>query len=220
MPDEIRFATDPATASYYEQRAPEYDEWYLSQGLFATRHRPGWDQEVEQLTRLVASLSPARTLDVACGSGFLTRHLHGPTVATDRSRSMARIARQRLSGRAVVVADALALPFRSGSFDRVMTGHFYGHLPPGERSRFLREASRVASELVIIDSAPQPGVPRELVQQRVLNDGSRHQVFKRYLSASELAAEIDGQVIYDGRCFVAARRGTCAKGRRRPDLVR
>ena len=40
--------------------------------------------------------------------------------------------------------DALALPFPTEAFDRVFTGHFYGHLDEDERGRFLAEARRVA----------------------------------------------------------------------------
>jgi len=79
------FARDAATAEYYDQRAAEYDEWYLGDGRFASRDRPGWDAEVADLLRLVRRLAPARTLDVACGSGFLTRHLRGAVVGLDRS---------------------------------------------------------------------------------------------------------------------------------------
>jgi len=57
----------------------------------------------------------------------------------------------------------------------------------------------------VVDSAPRPGVPAELWQERVLNDGSRHRVFKRYLTAAQLAGEIGGQPLLDGRWFVAAR---------------
>jgi ubiquinone/menaquinone biosynthesis C-methylase UbiE len=56
----------------------------------------------------------------------------------------------------VVLGDALRLPFADRSFDRVLTGHFYGHLGPDEREAFLREASRVAAEFVVVDSAYVP----------------------------------------------------------------
>jgi demethylmenaquinone methyltransferase/2-methoxy-6-polyprenyl-1,4-benzoquinol methylase len=199
------FARDPATAAYYDARAAEYDEWYLGRGRFAARERPGWDGEVAALVALVRSLPPARTLDVACGSGFLTRHLPGPVVGLDLSPAMVALTRSRLPSGAALVGNALALPFPGGAFDRVFTGHFYGHLPPSERSAFLAEARRVAGELVVVDSALRPGVATEEWQERVLNDGSRHRVFKRYLSAARLAAEIGGEPLMEGRWFVAAR---------------
>jgi SAM-dependent methyltransferase len=201
----MSFARDPATAAYYDRRAGEYDEWYLGAGRFAERERPGWDAEVAAVVALVEALEPARTLDVACGSGFLTRHLRGFVVGLDQSPAMAALAQSRLPGGLALVGDALALPFADGSFDRVLTGHFYGHLPPDERTAFLAEARRVAGELLVIDSALRDGVEPEVVQERVLNDGSRHQVFKRYLTAEGLAEEIGGEPLVAGTWFVAAR---------------
>ena len=173
--------------------------------MFADRDRPGWGEEVAQLVAAIDALPEARTLDVACGTGFLTRHLRGFVVGVDQSAAMVAITRSRLADARVLVADALSLPFKDGSFERVFTGHFYGHLPPVERDAFLTEARRLAGELVVVDSAPRAGVPRELTQERVLNDGSRHQVFKRFLSGIDLAAEVGGEVLYDGRWFSAAR---------------
>jgi len=199
------FAQDPATARYYDERAAEYDEWYEDRGRFAERDRPGWSAEVDRLVELVAALPAARTLDVACGSGFLTRHLRGVVVGLDQSPSMVALAQSRLPAGVALVGDALDLPFADAAFDRVLTGHFYGHLPASERAAFLAQARRVARELLVIDSALRPGVEPEQTQERVLNDGSRHQVFKRYLNADQLAAEIGGEVVLAGDWFVAAR---------------
>jgi len=198
------FARDPGTAAYYERRAAEYDEWYESLGRFAARPRPGWEAEVDRLCRFVQRLPPARTLDVACGSGFLTRHLRGFVVAVDQSPAMVTLTQRRLPEGIALRGDALDLPFADDSFERVFTGHFYGHLPPGERAAFLAEARRVARELVVVDTALRPGGTPEQQQERILNDGSRHHVFKRFLTADQLAAEIGGQPVLAGDWFVAA----------------
>ena len=204
MVDDAAFATDASTADYYERRAGEYDEWYRGEGRFEERDRPGWDDELVRLTGRLGDLAPARTLDVACGTAYLSRHLRGVVVGTDRSPSMVAIARRRLAGGWAVVGDALALAVADGSFDRVFTGHFYGHLPPEERRRFLAEARRVAPELVVVDSALRPGVEAEQWQERILNDGSRHRVYKRYLTAAQLAGELGGVARFEGDWFVAA----------------
>ena len=142
--------------SYYERRAPEYDDWWLGTGLHAERDRPGWDEEVEALIGALAELPPARTLDVACGILF--------------------------------------------------TGHFYGHLEEAERQRFLAEARRVAGELVVADSALRPEHEPVEVQERVLKDRSRWEVYKRYFTAEGLARELGGgRVVHAGRWFVAMR---------------
>ena len=46
-------------------------------------------------------------------------------------------------------------------------------------------------------------VQPEQWQQRVLDDGSRHRVYKRYFRAGELAEELGGAtVLHEGRWFV------------------
>ena len=187
---------------YYQARAPEYDEWYLGLGKFAARQRPGWHEAVRELQEAVASLPPAGTLDVACGTGFLTRHLAGPVTGLDQSEGMLAIARERVPDGRFVQGDATTtLPFEDGAFERVFTGHFYGHLEPGAREAFVAEARRVAPELVVVDSAW--GGPsrvwgshaREEWQERVLNDGSSFKVFKRYFEADDLVAELGGGTV-------------------------
>ncbi len=159
----------------------------------------------EGLVTLVRSLPPVRTLDVACGTGFLTQHVRGLVVALDQSPAMVATAQRRLPHGVAMVGDGLDLPFADGAFDRVFTSHFYGHLPPRERVTFLASARRVARELVVVDTALRPGIEPEQLQERVLNDGTKHQVFKRFLSSEQLAEEIGGTPLLDGSWFVAAR---------------
>ena len=71
---------DEAMRASYEQRAAEYDDWWLGRGIFAARERPGWHEEVEAVLGAVGALKPRRTLDVACGAAFVTRHLRGVVV--------------------------------------------------------------------------------------------------------------------------------------------
>jgi demethylmenaquinone methyltransferase/2-methoxy-6-polyprenyl-1,4-benzoquinol methylase len=192
--------------AYYDRRAPEYDEWYRGAGRFAERERPGWEQELEALGRALAALPPARTLDVACGTGFLTRHLPGEIVGLDQSEAMLEEARRQAPRATFVQGDALSLPFDDGAFERIFAAHFYGHLEGEERERFLTEARRLAPELVVVDSALREDVEAEEQQERILNDGSRWEVYKRYFTAEELLEELGGgEVVYDGRWFVAVR---------------
>jgi SAM-dependent methyltransferase len=188
---------------YYERRAREYDDWWLGTGVAADRVRPGWDEEVAELVRAVHALPPARVLDVACGTGFLTRHLPGDVVGLDQSASMVAVAAERAPRARIVRGEAVPLPFGDGAFDIVFTGHFYGHLLEGEREAFVREARRVAPRLVVVDSARRPDVPAESWEERVLGDGSRHRVYKRWFTGAELAAELGGgEVLHDGRWFI------------------
>jgi ubiquinone/menaquinone biosynthesis C-methylase UbiE len=195
--------------AYYEARAREYDDWVYGTGLFAERDRPDWHAERERLQDALAALPPARTLDVACGTGWMTQHLPGEIVGIDASESMLEIARERVPDGRFLVGDALSLPFEDRSLDRLVTGHFYGHLEEPERSRFLVEARRVARELVVVDSALHDGVEPEERQERVLNDGSRWEVYKRYFTGEELATDLGGgEVYFAGNWFVAVRSAT------------
>ena len=191
---------------YYEQRAPEYDDWWLGTGLFASRERPGWEADVAALQASLAALAPARTLDVACGTGFLTRHLPGEITGLDQSAGMLEVARARMPGATFVRGDALDPPFEAGAFERVHAGHFYGHLVPEQRTAFLALAARLAGELVITDSALRPGGKAESWEERLLKDGSRHRVYKRWFTAAGLAQELGGgETVHDGPWFVAVR---------------
>jgi ubiquinone/menaquinone biosynthesis C-methylase UbiE len=191
---------------YYDRRAREYDDWYLGTGRFAGRERPGWDDEVVRLLEVVAALPPGRTLDVACGTGFLTRRLHGDVVALDQSEAMLEETRRSAPGATLLRGDALALPVPDRSFDRVFTAHFYGHLDAPSRERFLAEARRVALELVVVDSSRASSGEDEAHQERVLDDGSRWQVYKRWFTAEGLASELGGgETLFAGRWFVAVR---------------
>ena len=192
--------------AYYEARAREYDDWVYGTGLFADRDRLGWHEERGRMEEAVATMPAARTLDIACGTGWLTQHLSGEVVGLDASPSMLEVAAARVPQAEFLVGDALDLPFEDGAFERVTTGHFYGHLEEAERVRFLAETRRVAPDLVVIDSALHDGVEAVEWQERVLNDGSRWEVYKRYFEASELADELgEGDVLFDGNWFVVVR---------------
>ena len=117
---------------------------------------------------------------------------------------MVSIAAARMPGARVVQGDAVPLPFPDASFERVFTANFYGHLLEHEREPFLSEARRVAGELVVLDAHLQDGGKPELWQERTLNDGSRHRVYKRFFTPEGLLAELGGgRVLHAGRWFVA-----------------
>ena len=191
--------------TYYDRRAPEYDDWWLGQGLFADRDRPGWDEEREQLAAVIAGLPPVRTLDVACGTGFLTKHLRGDVVGLDASERMLGLARTQAPHATFIQGDALSLPFEDRAFDRLFTSYFYCHLEEEDRERFLAEAKRVARELVVVASTRGSDDRPERWDERVLNDGSRWSVYKRVFDGLDLARELDGEILFKGRWFLVVR---------------
>jgi len=191
---------------YYDRRAPGYDDWYLGHGRHASRDAAAWQADLDALTATIASLPPCRTLDVACGTGFLTRHLHGDVVALDQSTAMLEEARKAAPRATFVQGDAFALPFPNAAFARLFTGHFYGHLDEDERVRFLDEARRVAHELVVVDAAVRRDHDLEEIQQRDLPDGTVWPVLKRYFTPESLLGELGrGETLHSGPWFVVTR---------------
>jgi demethylmenaquinone methyltransferase/2-methoxy-6-polyprenyl-1,4-benzoquinol methylase len=188
--------------AYYEARAREYDDWWLGDGLYREYDRPGWGEARTELEGWIAGLPPARTLDVACGTGFMTRHLRGDVTGLDQSEGMVAVAREQAPNAAFVVGDALDLPFEDGTFDRLYTGYFYCHLEEDDRRRFLGEARRVARELVVVGSVLRDRAEPERWEERTLKDGTRWQVYKRVFVPSQLAAELGGRVLHENEYFV------------------
>ena len=103
----------------------------------------------EDLAQRVAALRPARVLELAAGTGVVTRALAAalppevPLVATDLNPAMLDEAASMGASRPVEwrQADALALPFEDGTFDAVVC-QFGVMFFPG-KARDFREARRV-----------------------------------------------------------------------------
>lgn len=77
------------------------------------------------LAARVGSRSPSRVLEVAAGTGIVTRALVGlpgvgEVVATDLNPSMVGVGRERVPSARWHSADALALPFAAETFDAVV----------------------------------------------------------------------------------------------------
>jgi ubiquinone/menaquinone biosynthesis C-methylase UbiE len=85
----------------------------------------GGTERAAAAARAIEHLLPAPTrilLDVACGTGIVTRRLSSPgrfVAGVDRSPGMARMAASRLP-HAVILGDATRLPVASGSVDAVV----------------------------------------------------------------------------------------------------
>jgi SAM-dependent methyltransferase len=202
-----RVHTPGPREGYFEALASSYDDWWTRTGRMAnTEHlTPGWQDEVAVLRATIEAFEPVRTLDVGCGTGFLTRWLPGGVVGLDTGEAMLEIARGQAPEATFVRGDALSLPFPDGSFGRLFASHIYGHFDQAERRRFGREARRVAEEIVILDTAGEDR--REgSVQLRGLADGSRWQVFKQPFTPERLIEELGaGEVLHRSAYFVMVR---------------
>lgn len=90
--------------------------------------------------RLMAGLS-GRVLELGAGTGRNGRRHGAATVAVDRDLAFLRRAKAQGLRSELVCADARALPFRDGAFDRAVESLVFCSLPEPERC--LSELSRV-----------------------------------------------------------------------------
>jgi SAM-dependent methyltransferase len=107
----------------------------------------------DDLVARIPATVPGPVLEIACGTGVVTRRLRerlSPTVdlvATDLSPPMLEYARARSAGRPGIAwreADAQRLPFGDGSFAAVVCG--FGFMFAPDRALALREARRVLAD--------------------------------------------------------------------------
>lgn len=120
----------------------------------------------------VAEVPDPRILELGAGHGALSRRLleQHPTARVTVSdvdpESVAAMAASDLGShpRAEVrVIDATAIEAADGAFDLAVFAMSFHHLPPPLAMRVLAEATRVASQLVIVD-LPRPPAPLHLIR--------------------------------------------------------
>ena len=164
-------------------------------------------RRAREIERAVAAMPPARTIDIACGTGWLTQHLPGEITGLDASPSMLEVAAARVPEAEFLVGRRAGAAVRGRVVRpdrRPVTSTDTSRRRIGNGSSPRRAVSR--GELVVIDSALHDGVEPVEQQERVLKDGSRWEVYKRYFVAAELAEELgDGDVLFDGNWFVVVR---------------
>ena len=84
--------------------------------------------------------------------------------------------------------------------------HGFSSFVGGSADPVPTPAGSVAAELVVVDSSQAHSPVAVERQQRILNDGSEWEVYKRFFSGEGLAEELGGgQVLHEGMWFVVVR---------------
>lgn len=181
------------------RHALEYWHW-----LGVPASAPELESEHTQVCEVLRSREQATYLEVGSGPGTFTSALPGKGIALDQSAAALRLLLSRLSGVPAIRADALNLPLRDRSVACVFATHIYGILDELGRDALVKEARRVASRMVVVDSGRPAGVPAEQWQQRTSGlDDKLYNVHRRHFDAQELADELrGGQVLFAGRFYV------------------
>lgn len=119
------------------------------------------EREISLITKGIAQFGlsgPLELLDLPCGTGRLTQALSATghrVTGVDISPMMLSQARQRLSADArdatrLIVGDAESLEFDDDSFDLAISLRLFGHLPPANRMKALKELARVSKIGVVV----------------------------------------------------------------------
>jgi ubiquinone/menaquinone biosynthesis C-methylase UbiE len=138
-----------------ERVRAEYDS-------LATVYEQRWTRYIEATTAATLRRIPLdageRLLDVGCGTGLLLGRLLGRSpfrelTGVDLSPGMVAQARNRLPARVrLLVGDAEALPFPSGSFDVVVSASSFHYWPaPARGLDELRRVLRPGGHLILTD---------------------------------------------------------------------
>jgi SAM-dependent methyltransferase len=128
-------------ASAFSGSVPEFYDRYMGPWLF--------EPYAADLVARLPEGDKLEVLEVACGTGIVTRRLRealpasATLVATDLNEPMVEYARAAVPDPAIVwrQADAQALPFEDGSFDVVVCQFGFMFLP--DKAQGFREARRV-----------------------------------------------------------------------------
>lgn len=128
-------------AARFEGSVPAFYDRFLGGFLF--------EPYAAEIARRLPAGPDARVLEIACGTGILTRHLRrrlpagAELVATDLNEPMIDFARGKLAGESIHwrTADAQELPFKAGVFDAVVCAFGLMFLP--DKPAGFREAHRV-----------------------------------------------------------------------------
>jgi demethylmenaquinone methyltransferase/2-methoxy-6-polyprenyl-1,4-benzoquinol methylase len=205
---------DPVAAmqDYYARRAAIYERVY---------HKPERQAELRTIEAWIrAPFAGRRVLEVACGTGWWTPHAARDALdwlATDVNAQTLAVARCKALPPCVRLAEVdayslagpagLAVPRGGGRFDAAFAGFWWSHVPlarlpgwlellhsrlePGARVVFLDNRFVAASSTPV----SRRDADGNTYQQRVLDDGSVHEVLKNYPSRDEAFARIGARAV-------------------------
>lgn len=150
----------------YDVLAPLYDLGVWSLALFLGGEEGLRDRAIAE----AMPLEGRRVLEIFAGTGtisLMAARMGATAIALDISDGMLRVAGEKAVGAGVPVypvrADAAVLPFRSGSFDRVIASMGLHEAGPDAVEGALKEAYRVlktGGRLVIFDYSRAEGSAR------------------------------------------------------------
>jgi demethylmenaquinone methyltransferase/2-methoxy-6-polyprenyl-1,4-benzoquinol methylase len=221
--------------AYYDERAPEYDEAYtLGTGTASISDPEVFKADARALESVVARIVRGRVIDLACGTAYWLPHYAANCAHItlfDQSARMLGEARAKAAGLDIlqrcdfVQGDFFEHEFSLHSHDTALVGFFLSHFTEAQEEALfdaLRTVLGSAGRFLILDSAWSPEratFNRKIERQpRLLNDGTRFEIYKRYCDREDIsrwarAHDIALRIEHVGPAFYAVS-GTFTRGMR------
>jgi 2-polyprenyl-3-methyl-5-hydroxy-6-metoxy-1,4-benzoquinol methylase len=211
--------------SYYNERAREHDEVYAGRGPAIDQYSNLYIKDVDEISKIVSGFGSGHLIDIACGTGFwaprYARNCSRITFVDQSERVLTecsnRVNRLKLAKAPhYVQGNFFDIELGDSAFDCAMIGFLLSHFTSELEEVFfakLETILRPRAQLMIIDSLwnerRKKYRHKEGVEERVLNDGRRFRVYKKYLEQSEIEEMLKRnsfqlKVIYAGDLLFAA----------------
>ena len=188
---------------YYDERASEYEEAYvLGTGTASIPDPEAFRREALLLTRMVEHFARGRLVDLACGTGYwLPYYVAGCSSVTliDQAPRMLQECRKKIASLdaldriTIAQDDVLDHSFGPRAFDSALVGFLISHLTDVEEQQLFERLKTMLDtdgRFLILDSAWSPERARfnrkTERQERRLNDGSRFEIYKRYIDRQDV----------------------------------
>ncbi len=193
--------------SYYDTRAPEYDEIYAGKGPASIPDPALYENETQVTAKIVSTFGTGHLIDIACGTGYwLAYYARNCSKITliDQSEKMLSECRGRVEELGMsekcdlIQSDYFKTRLKDNLFDSALVGFLLSHLSSEEEETFFRKLRRILnsdSQLMVIDSTwskrRQQYRQKEGLQERALNDARTFTIYKRYFSKLDIEETLD-----------------------------
>ena len=189
--------------TYYDERAPEYEEAYtLGTGTASIPDPEVFKTEARVLGGIVSQIAQGRIMDLACGTAYWLPH-YAPNCSRitlfDQSGQM--LAEARAKANLLGVTDRCAFlqgdlferPFERNAYDTVLVGFLLSHLTEAHEYLLfdaIRGMLDSSGRFLFLDSAWSPERAKFNAkverQRRRLNDGTAFEIYKRYCDRDDI----------------------------------
>jgi ubiquinone/menaquinone biosynthesis C-methylase UbiE len=190
---------------YYDERAPEYEEAYTAgTGTSSIATGKVFQAESALLRGVVERLANGRLLDLACGTAYWLPAYAGQCsriTLVDQSPQMLQESRRKVEALGVsartdlVRGDVFETVVEAGAYDFALVGFLVSHVTERQEAELfgvLRHALAPGGRFLVLESAWTPlrfPFNQKIERQgRRLNDGTRFEIYKRYIDRDDIAA--------------------------------